>query len=79
MLTQIMLLPSLGKRSLEKAPHVQFARYCPTMIAGLQRWLHPRTSNPLELPIQFGTGEDERRGTAVRTVVAILGQVPLLE
>ncbi len=39
----------------------------------------PRRSNPLELPIQFLTRENQRRRPAVGTMVGVVDQVPLLQ
>ena len=35
--------------------------------------------NPLELPIEFFAGEDQRRGPAVGTMVGVIDQVTLLQ
>ena len=39
---------------------------------GLIAFLHSRL-RPLELPVEFFAGEDERRGAAVGTVVGVFG------
>jgi hypothetical protein len=44
------------------------------MMTQIMSW---KLSEPAELPVQFGAGQNERRRTSVRTVMGIVDQVAL--